>query len=92
MNKKLDPIELSTLQNLNKEFSSIRAQIADAAMAQHMFMGKLEETKKSYRTIENSFVEKYGNGAHIDLETGAVTFPDQGALEPQMKVSKKSDK
>lgn len=70
--KKIDEKELKSLQDLNKEFNSIKTQLGDLSLQKHGLCLKVEQIKVEFSTLEATLSEKYGKDAVINLETGEV--------------------
>ena len=70
--KKIDEKELKSLQDLNKEFNSIKTQLGDLSLQKHGLCLKVEQIKAEFSALEATLSEKYGKDAVINLETGEV--------------------
>ena len=62
--------ELQELQGLHAEFNKIKSQLGDIALQKHALCLKTEAIKKLSR--REGLMEKYGENAVINLETGEV--------------------
>jgi regulator of replication initiation timing len=64
--------ELQELQGLHAEFNKIKSQLGDIALQEHALCLKTEAIRKSFQDLETGLMEKYGENAVINLETGEV--------------------
>ena len=64
--------ELQELQGLHAEFNKIKSQLGDIALQEHALCLKTEANRKSFQDLEKGLMEKYGENAVINLETGEV--------------------
>ena len=64
--------ELQELQGLHAEFNKIKSQLGDIALQKHALCLKTEAIRKSFQDLEKGLMEKYGENAVINLETGEV--------------------
>jgi hypothetical protein len=64
--------ELQELQGLHAEFNKIKSQLGDIALQEHALCLKTEAIRKSFQDLERGLMEKYGENAVINLETGEV--------------------
>ena len=64
--------ELKELQGLHAEFNKIKSQLGDIALQEHALFLKTEAIRKSFQDLEKGLMEKYGENAVINLETGEV--------------------
>jgi|TARA_R100000081_G_scaffold11449_1_gene4601 regulator of replication initiation timing len=64
--------ELQELQGLHAEFNKIKSQLGDIALQEHALCLKTEAIRKSFQDLEKGLMEKYGENAVINLETGEV--------------------
>jgi len=64
--------ELQELQSLHAEFNKIKSQLGDIALQEHALCLKTEAIRKSFQDLEKGLMEKYGENAVINLETGEV--------------------
>jgi hypothetical protein len=73
MTKQLTQEELSTLKDLHTEFTRAKLALAEAEMAKHSVMTRIEEIKNSFVANENYLIMKYGENSVINIQTGEVT-------------------
>ena len=64
--------ELQELQGLHAEFNKIKSQLGDIALQEQALCLKTEAIRKSFQDLEKGLMEKYGENAVINLETGEV--------------------
>lgn len=64
--------ELQELQSLHAEFNKIKSQLGDIALQEHALCLKTEAIRKNFQDLEKGLMEKYGENAVINLETGEV--------------------
>jgi len=64
--------ELQELHGLHAEFNKIKSQLGDIALQEHALCLKTEAIRKSFQDLEKGLMEKYGENAVINLETGEV--------------------
>jgi|TARA_B100001063_G_C16653284_1_gene497088 hypothetical protein len=64
--------ELQELQGLHAEFNKIKSQLGDIALQEHALCLKTEAIRKSFQDLEKGLMDKYGENAVINLETGEV--------------------
>jgi hypothetical protein len=85
--KKLTEEELTLLQGLQAEFNTIKMNLGDTILQQNQLMEKVEEVKAKFQKEEVSLMQKYGDNATINLETGEVTdAPKEEAAD--LKIEK----
>ena len=70
--RKIAENELQELQGLHAEFNKIKSQLGDIALQEHALCLKTEAIRKSFQDLEKGLMEKYGENAVINLETGEV--------------------
>ena len=67
-----DKIDTNYLQTNIAEFNKIKSQLGDIALQEHALCLKTEAIRKSFQDLEKGLMEKYGENAVINLETGEV--------------------
>lgn len=70
--KNLTKEELSNVQRLVTQFNKLKIELADAVLAQGSISKKIDSVKAEYAEQEKTFIEKYGEDAVINVETGEV--------------------
>ena len=70
--KKIEEKELTDLQELHAEFNKLKTQLGDLSLQKHGICLRVEELKASFQAHEKSLMEKYGESAVINLETGEI--------------------
>jgi hypothetical protein len=73
MAKKIAKETLDSIQALNTEFNKLKAQLGDLSLQEYTLCKRIEEIKSEFKNHELSLMEKYGETAVINLETGEVT-------------------
>ena len=69
---KLTKEELEIVQRLVTEFNKLKIQLGDAVLAQNSIINQIDAVKVQYAEQEKTFIEKYGEDAVINVETGEV--------------------
>lgn len=70
--KKLTKQELSELQELNTAFNTTKTQLADIEINKMNVVASLASLKAKFGEMEQALIEKYGQNAVINIETGIV--------------------
>ena len=83
---KLTTDELNKLQELQKQFNSIKIQLGDSVLQQNQLIERMSEVKEAFKAEEKPLMEKYGVNATINLETGVVT--EKPEETPDLKINK----
>lgn len=71
--KKLTSEELKDLQELNAAFNNAKNQLADLELNKMSLVAGLASLQNKFKEMEQGLVEKYGQDAVINLQTGQVT-------------------
>ena len=74
--KELTKDELELLQGLVTEYNNVKIRIADTFIAQDALLKEIESMKAAYIKEEKKLLEKYGDDAVINVQTGKVTNGD----------------
>ena len=74
--KELSKEELELLQRLVTEYNNVKIRIADTFIAQDALLKEIELMKATYIKEEKKLLEKYGDDAVINVQTGKVTNGD----------------
>jgi len=69
---KLSKEELDNIQKLMGDFNQLKIQLGDTMITQHNLLSKVDELKIKYAEEENLLIEKYGQDAVINVQTGDV--------------------
>ena len=69
---KLNKEELEKIHKLMTDFHQIQIQLGDTTITQHNLLAKVDELKIQYAEEENLLIEKYGQDAVINVQTGDV--------------------
>jgi len=70
--EKLTKEELDNVRGLVTEFNKLKIELADAVLAQRSVTDRIDSVKAKYAEQEKIFIEKYGENAVINVETGDV--------------------
>lgn len=70
---KLSQEELETIQQMNTEFSNLRASVADLEMQKFSVLNAIESLREKFSNHERLLIERYGADAVINMKTGEVT-------------------
>jgi len=70
--EKLTKEELELLQGLVTEYNNVKIRIADTFIAQDALLKEIEAMKATYIKEEKKLLEKYGDDALINVQTGEV--------------------
>jgi hypothetical protein len=65
--------ELGKIQELNAEFNKAKMAIADVELQKQTFIRIVDEIKAQFSEHERLLIEKYGENAIINIQTGEVT-------------------
>jgi len=65
--------ELGKIQELNAEFNKVKMAIADVELQKQTFIRIVDEIKAQFSEHERLLIEKYGENAIINIQTGEVT-------------------
>lgn len=68
--------ELSKINTLNAEFNKAKMAIADAELQKWNLIRVVDQIKAEFAIHEKSLIEKYGENAVINIQTGEVTQKD----------------
>lgn len=68
--------ELSKINALNAEFNKVKMAIADAELQKWNLIRVVDQIKAEFSIHEKSLIEKYGENAVINIQTGEVTQKD----------------
>jgi hypothetical protein len=74
--KELSKEELELLQGLVTDYNNVKIRIADTFIAQDALLKEIESMKAAYIKEEKKLLEKYGDDAVINVQTGKVTNGD----------------
>lgn len=74
--KELTKDELELLQGLVTDYNNVKIRIADTFIAQDALLKEIESMKAAYIKEEKKLLEKYGDDAVINVQTGKVTNGD----------------
>jgi hypothetical protein len=69
---KLSKEELEKIHKLMADFNQLKIQLGDTTITQHNLLAKVDELKIQYAEEENLLIEKYGQDAVINVQTGDV--------------------
>lgn len=69
--------ELTTIQDMNTEFSKAKMALGDLELQKQNIIMHIENLKREFSAYEKGLIEKYGQDAVINLQTGEVTKKDK---------------
>ncbi len=70
--KKIETKELEKVNEINKEFMSLKTSIADSELQKHVALHKISSLQSEFKELEAELVKKYGDNVTINLETGEI--------------------
>jgi hypothetical protein len=65
--------ELKTIQDLNAEFAKAKTALGDLELQKQNVLQHIDAVRKEFAVNERSLIEKYGDDAIINIQTGEVT-------------------
>lgn len=65
--------ELTAIQNMNSDFSKAKASLGDLELQKHGLLKYIDELKASFSAHEKELIQKYGDDAVINIQTGEIT-------------------
>jgi hypothetical protein len=65
--------ELKTIQDLNAEFTKAKSALGDLELQKQNILQHIDAVRKEFAVNERSLIEKYGDDAIINIQTGEVT-------------------
>lgn len=71
--KKLTSEELNTVQTFVADFNTFKMKIGDAELSKTALIGQVDSLKKDYNDYEMTLMEKYGQDAVVNVQTGEIT-------------------
>jgi len=76
--KELTTEELTNLQSTLSAFNQAKMQVADATLAQQDAVNSMVSMKQGFAGMEQQLVEKYGKDVSVNVQTGALTYKEDG--------------
>lgn len=70
--EKIETKELEKVNEINKEFMSLKTSVADAELQKHVALHKISSLQSEFKELEAELVKKYGDNVTINLETGEI--------------------
>ncbi len=64
--------ELNKVQSFLTEFNTLKMKIGDTVLAQQSLTEQVKMLKDEYATYETELMEKYGEDAIINVQTGEI--------------------
>lgn len=64
--------ELNKVQSFLTEFNTLKMKIGDTVLAQHSLTEQVKMLKDEYAAYETELMEKYGEDAIINVQTGEI--------------------
>lgn len=71
--KQLTADELSKIQELNAEFTRAKIALGDIELNKQAILAKIDMIKAEFAENEKVLIDKYGENAVINIQTGEVT-------------------
>tara|TARA_R100000951_G_C2634451_1_gene178835 strand:- start:926 stop:1165 length:240 start_codon:yes stop_codon:yes gene_type:complete len=71
--EKLTTEELNKVQGYVSEFNTLKMKIGDTTLAQSALVSDVDSLKKEYNKYEMSLMEKYGEDAIVNVQSGEIT-------------------
>lgn len=71
--EKVTQEELAKIQELNAEFTKAKIGIGDAELNKQALLKKIEFLREEFSAHEQLLIQKYGQDAVINIQTGEVT-------------------
>lgn len=71
--KQLTADELSKIQELNAEFTRAKIALGDIELEKQAVLTKIDMIKATFAENEKVLIDKYGENAVINIQTGEVT-------------------
>jgi hypothetical protein len=71
--KKVEKQELENLQELNSNFGKLKTQLGDLELQKQMVLEQVTFIKNKFAQTEKELIEKYGESAVINLQSGEIT-------------------
>jgi|TARA_B100001094_G_scaffold331466_1_gene399910 hypothetical protein len=71
--KKVEKQELENLQELNSNFIKLKTQLGDLELQKQLILEQVSIIKNKFAQTEKELIEKYGDSAVINLQSGEIT-------------------
>lgn len=65
--------ELEATQAMHNEFNKLKIQLADVELQKHSLLKHVDMLRLEFQKHEKGLMDKYGEDAVINLQTGEVT-------------------
>lgn len=65
--------ELEAIQQMNAEYNRLRLNISDLEMQKHSVLMMLDSLREKFSNHERLLIERYGEDAVINMQTGEIT-------------------
>jgi hypothetical protein len=65
--------ELEATQAMHNEFNKLKIQLADVELQKHGLLKHIDMLRLEFQKHEKGLMDKYGDDAVINLQTGEVT-------------------
>jgi hypothetical protein len=73
LEKFLTKEELDATQAMHNEFNKLKIQLADVELQKHGLLKHIDMLRLEFQKHEKGLMDKYGEDAVINLQTGEVT-------------------
>lgn len=74
--KKLSKKELESIQELVNSFNTKKIALGDTVIQQNSILSEIDALKIEYAKEEQKLIEKYGEDAVINIQTGEIKIKD----------------
>jgi hypothetical protein len=74
--KKLSQKELESIQELVNSFNTKKIALGDTVIQQNSILSEIDTLKIEYSKEEQKLIEKYGEDAVINIQTGEIKVED----------------
>lgn len=68
--------ELALIQKMQSEFTQAKITLGDIELQKHNVIRSIEMLKAEFSMNEKKLIEKYGENAIINVQTGAITYKE----------------
>lgn len=65
--------ELEVIQGMQGEFTNLKIQLADVDLQKHGLLKHIDMLRAQFQKHEKALIDKYGEDAVINMQTGEVT-------------------
>lgn len=65
--------ELTTIRVMNEQFNKAKMALGEVELEKHSILKRIDEMQVHFSANEKMLIEKYGENAVINIQTGEVT-------------------